>query len=172
MDPKTYNMVSVPGTGTRFLRGIVDDNHCPPGQQVHTHVQAEWPKWFDEGWVLCPIRDPMLHAIGRMTREHGPPLFEEFELLAGLANERTHFFCVDSPDRIGQRAALAEWLRVPDLAIDWDPSRWFQKEDKTGWRQRYTETGDLPDPTWPSMIGGNTRVLLKRLGYTMDWLNG
>jgi len=169
MDRREYNMVSVPGTGTRFLRGIVDDNHCPPREQVHVHVPARWPDWFSE-WVLCPIRDPMLHAIGRMTREHGEPLFEDFETLATLANERTHFFCVDSPDRQGQTQALSEWLRVPDLAIDWDTSKWFQKPDRTGWRQRYTETGELPNPEWPSMVGQNTRDLLKRLGYTMEWL--
>lgn len=169
MDARTYNMVSVPGTGTRFLRGIVDDNHCPPSQQVHTYDQSVWPTWFDE-WVLCPMRDPMLHAIGRMTREHGPPLFEEFELLAGLANERTHFFCVDSPDRLGQTEALSEWLRVPDLAIDWEPRRWHQGEDKTGWRSRYLETGTLPHPEWFGRVGENTKALLKRLGYTMDWL--
>jgi len=163
-----FNMVSVPYTGTRFLRKILDENHRPPVEQMHTYVAAEWHVWFD-GLVVCPMRDPMLHAIGIINREHGEPRWSDFELLASLANAGTHFFCIDNGDPAGEVERLADWLGVRDpLVVDWAPVG--QRPDRLGWRRAYLEDGVLPDPGWPHQVGDGTRALLRRLGYERDWL--
>lgn len=165
-----YSYVSVEGTGTRFLGDVLTWNDVPPLQRAHTHLGDLWKNWFTDR-VLCPMRDPMLHAIGQLNR--GKPVrFDEIEALAALANERTHFFCVDAADRAEEERGLATWLGLTGLRIRWSSDRWFRGEDRSGRRARYEATGELPDPTWPTQIGERTRGLLHRLGYRMNWLTG
>jgi hypothetical protein len=159
-------MVSVPYTGTRFLRKLLEANHCPPRQQIHTHARAEWHVWFEDK-VLCPMRDPILHAIGVVNR--GSELrLRDFDVLAGLANENTHFFCVGTENMAGEHFALESWLGRT-LRIDWTPVG--THEDVTGLRAKYLETGEVPRPAWLDDIGDGARALLRRLGYQMEWLS-
>jgi hypothetical protein len=158
-------MVSVPYTGTRFLRQILDANGCPPIEQIHTFVAAKWDHWFD-GPVVAPMRDPVLHAITCENRGRPRNHLDGYETLASLANDRTHFFCVDQ-DPEGQWRGLEMFLGRP-LIGEWQSVG--HGEDVTGVRARYMATGEVPNPAWLDEIGDGTRALLRRLGYTMRWL--
>lgn len=39
-------LVSIPYTGTRFVRRVLVDNGHTPDEQVHTFVKADWHRWF------------------------------------------------------------------------------------------------------------------------------
>jgi hypothetical protein len=164
-----FYLVSVPYTGTRFVQKLLRDNGLKAREEIHTHVEARWPEWFEHR-VLVPMRDPILHAITcvNLGREHR---LRDFDVLAGLATADTHFFRVDATDtddRDARMIMLAAWLNLNAIRIDWTPEG--QSTDKTGLKADYLATGEVPDPSWLDAIGWPARAMLRGLGYRMKWL--
>ena len=165
-------LVSVPFSGTRFLRKILEENGRTPDEEIHTFVQAMWPQWFQEGPVICPIRDPMLHAIGIINRGKDHSLnmrLQDFDVLASLATDQTHFFPIDTHDREGETKKLATFLGLGTVTIDWTPVGTI--EDRTGLRAKYMADGIAPK-AWTDQVGWPARQLLRSLGYShLKWLD-
>ena len=169
---KAVHIVSVPYTGTRFLKNLLDANGYE-ADFVHTYTRGNvWQQRIRSGKVpvVIPIRDPMLHVISCKYR-NAHFRVHDFDRLAEFYSPDggPHFFRTDGEPEVELRR-LGEFLGE-EITDDtgWEPVD--PTKDAAGLRRDYHETGTFKGmEVFTPQVGEKARAMLRDLGYTMEWL--